>query len=239
MAAPIMPIDQAALVLSDGGVGGLLAQTLAAEAPPGGDASVTSVVLPAMYLSRGDDADRALMIEAAREQGQSLDLPVLEALAVPPTNDERHEAGSSIARHRALELVDAVYRAASLGLRRVVWPVIAQRSEGGSGPDVDDLARILDQAMLAGRLATADLDSGSLEGEHALPDVSVLTPFAELDDDQLADLATDLGIDPSACWWWGGVARSSIAGGRERGRWAGLLGLVPQHGHSSSQLFVD
>lgn len=73
----------------------------------------------------------------------------------------------------------------------VVWPVRA----GRGAERVRDAALALDRALLLGRLLSLEADVAGV------PEVRFSTPLVDLDDEQLAELAADLGVDLELCWW--------------------------------------
>lgn len=81
----------------------------------------------------------------------------------------------------ALMLLRAVLAAGSEGCPAVLWCA----SAGGASVRVEDVARILDLATLAGRLGSVELGP---------PRVRVMTPYADLNAAQLADVARDLSV---------------------------------------------
>lgn len=95
------------------------------------------------------------------------------------------EGGSSIV------VLAGATAAARLGCTRLIWPVHGARPDAGGELDLDVIAESIDRATLIGRLASLDARS----------EIEVHTPFVDLTDRQVADLAVDMGVDPSACWW--------------------------------------
>lgn len=114
-------------------------------------------------------------------------------------------------------LLRAGEQAAAHGCRRVIWPI--QASPGVDRPDINDVARVLDRALLASRLVSLDAKTGEL-GDEPLPDIRIETPYADLTDAQIIDLARDLAVPIEACWWWGakGPAATFL-----RSRWSALV----------------
>jgi hypothetical protein len=118
---------------------------------------------------------------------------------------------------RTATLIEAGTLALANGCRRVIWPV----QDGGETPDdlasVESIGRELDRALLAGRLV-------SLEAPEAgLPEVRFETPFVDLSDRQLAELADDLAVPVETCRWWGAGVGPAAA---ERARWGRVLPLA-------------
>lgn len=151
--------------------------------------------------------------------------------------------GSPAERSRSLRLVAAATAAARLGCHRLVWPVQAigrglgevgevragevrgrEGAWGGGGDslDVERVANLLDVATLVGRLVS--IETGC--------EVSVETPFVDLTDQQLVELALDMGLDREQCWWaagrahlWADDAHAALAAEawHARQRWEGAF----------------
>lgn len=186
------------LIISDGGLPALVACAIAAEEAAlaeGGDAPIVLPVPP--------PGGREVQDEALRRQCERLRLsllpPVLPALA------------SSDAEGETRDLLAATYGAARAGAAVVLWPVTAWK---GDAIDMDRLAQIADRALLVGRLVALDASV------HGVPSIRVETPLLDLADDQVADLAADLGVPLEAVWWWGGADAEAR---RERDRWSRAL----------------
>jgi hypothetical protein len=186
------------LIISDGGLPALVACAIAAEEAaltPGADAPIVLPVPPA--------GGREVQDEALRRQCERLRLSLLPA--VQPA------LASSDAEGETRDLLAATYGAARAGAAVVLWPVTAWK---GDAIDMDRLAQIADRALLVGRLVALDA------GAHGVPSIRVETPLLDLADDQVADLAADLGVPLETVWWWdGGDAEAR----RERDRWTKVL----------------
>lgn len=107
---------------------------------------------------------------------------------------------------------------AALGLRCpvVVWPIVLRGPRADALPGVELIADAVNRATLVGRLVSLDA------AEAGLPEVRIETPFVDLTDQQVAELACDLGVRFEDCWWW---SSSSSAASDERARWGPLLPL--------------
>lgn len=113
-------------------------------------------------------------------------------------------------------LMDACTDAASNGRTEVVWPVQFTAGGVGSGTiDLDLVSRAADRALLVTRLMALDA------GAHGLPSLHVQTPFVDLTDRQVGDLAVDLAAPVSSCWWWGDGEGDEAAA--SRARWTAAL----------------
>ena len=90
-------------------------------------------------------------------------------------------------------LLSAAIEAASLGLSRVIWPIHAGAARE---VDTDALADVCDRALLIGQLV--GLDTARAAG---VTSIHIETPYADLTDAQLMDLALDMDAPLHACWW--------------------------------------
>lgn len=105
-------------------------------------------------------------------------------------------------------LVRAAYAGAHHGCPSVFWPAQAPVSSATGEVDVDAVSRLIDKALLVGRLCALDAE------HHHLPSIRVDAPYADFTDQQLADLARDLDVRLSLCWWW-----EDPEGQAEKARW--------------------
>ena len=131
---------------------------------------------------------------------QIVDPPI--ATGVQPGERENHlllQAGATALRHAC---------------PTIVWPVVPQGPAPDSPAPVEAIANIVNRATLMSRLVSLDA------GQAGIPEVRVETPFVDLSDAQLADLACDVGARFEDCWWW---ADDSGAASVERARWGPLL----------------
>ncbi len=96
-------------------------------------------------------------------------------------------------------LLSAAIEAVSFGISRVIWPIHA-----GAAKDVntDALADTCDRALLAGQLIGLGVArAGSTEATSLVRSVRIETPYADLTDAELMDLALDMDVPLHACWW--------------------------------------
>ncbi len=146
--------------------------------------------------------------EARREAaGKIAHVYGLEAVFEPEASQSEAKAATIDVRESQM-LVAAAYGAAHRGCPTVLWP--AQPGQGRTTGQVDltTIARIIDKALLVGRLCALDAE------HHHLPSIHVEAPYADFTDEQMADLARDLDVKTSLCWWWEGDSS-----GEERARW--------------------
>ncbi len=202
------------LILSDGGLSSLVAiacvkEALTLSSPArAGDAAILA------FGCAGPA--REMMLRAVRAQAQAYAfqlLPELEAWLPEDADAMRRREGESI------DLVRACFAGARGGCDSLVWPVQCSR-EGTSDPDALDLdwiARASDKAVLAGRLAAVDADV------HAKPSLAIDTPYVDVTDGQLADLASEMDLPVRTCWWWAVTRRDGEAAVAERAKWLRVL----------------
>ncbi len=205
------------LIVSDGGLTSLLASAIASEEDAmrpqdaGLQGSDTSLVWP---------VSTALGLDPICAHAASRHAEIFSLEYVPP-GDER--AGGVLGATLGLRgevdtltLLRACYLAAARRCTRVVWPVHCKLPEGEAA-DLDRISRSIDRALLVGRLISLDDDElGGIE-------ITIETPFVDLEDDQIADLALDMELPVEACWWSGALGQAPGAA-TERNRWLALLG---------------
>ncbi|MDX2148017.1 MAG: hypothetical protein SFZ23_10890 [Planctomycetota bacterium] len=234
------------LIVSDGGLVGLLACALAREGvlaydgPEPQRLSMPLLWIPRFRCSLGTGALRAAALERhaellaltpARSEFEVEAESLLGEAPASEAEDIAHERAPSLAGARAL--LDACQDAGVLECSRVVWACTATDHEGRVRSDA--LARVLNRALLVARLA-------GVEGVT----LDVHTPVADLAMSRVADLVQDLGVPVEEAWWSRAlegamnstahiahtgpisVAREAIERARAiRGQWAPVLdGLV-------------
>ncbi len=126
--------------------------------------------------------------------------------AVPETSGGRSAPLADLEESEML--VRAAYAGAHHGCPTVFWPAQAPVSPVTSEVDVNAVSRLIDKALLVGRLCALDAE------HHQLPSIRVDAPYADFTDQQLADLARDLDVRLSLCWWW-----EDPQGESEKARW--------------------
>ncbi len=131
-------------------------------------------------------------------------LDVFSGQSVYPPDDAQMLSECSIGSIQSRMLLEAAQIALRAGIRRVVWPIRVMRPEMDVQMDVqmdtlvDQIAQAIDRAVLAARLASLDA------GEGTGVDVVIETPFVDLSNAQMLDLAGDLAIPFETCWWYNG-----------------------------------
>lgn len=188
------------IVISDGALPGLVAAVIASEETvrretQGGGS-------PAVWCPAGRTHD------TVARHAKSLGISVIPGQERGGTRS----AGDTANRL----LLDAGTAALGLGCPVVVWPVIHRGPSPDVLPPVERIAESVNRATLVSRLLSLD------SAEAGLPEVRIETPFVDLTDQQLAELACDLGVRFEDCWWW---SDDSPEAGNERARWGPLLPL--------------
>lgn len=180
------------LVIDDGDVAGLLGCASAAEANPTGSA---------VWADVGTGADGVDRDRAVRRHAEAYALEFIGA-GQDLTRPGVQEGGFGATRL----LVEAGLEAARRGIDRVVWCV----HFGGRGPgdktDLDAVAKACDRALLTTRLLSLD----------APRDLRIETPYVDLSDVQVAELAADLDVSLEACWWARATGGDSVEAARSR-----------------------
>jgi len=202
------------LILSDGGLTSLLAAAIACDEDGRRAREREAPGERSLLWACGTSSDLdPVCVHAAAQHAQIFSLEY-----VPPI--EFGGAAAAILGLRGevetMTLVRACYLAAARGARRVLWPVQLPGSGARDG-NLDLIARAMDRALLVSRLVSID------EADIGVPEVSIETPFVDLDDEQIADLALDMELPVEACWWSGAYGQAP-GSARERERWLPLLG---------------
>lgn len=115
----------------------------------------------------------------------------------------------SVERTSGIVLLASAIAGARLGCSSVIWAAHCASAGSEIEVDIDRVAEAIDRATLVGRLA-------SLE---ARAEIEVQTPFIDLSDSQIADLAVDMGVEVATCWWGSGDGEAMA----ERRRWHAVL----------------
>lgn len=190
-----------ALILCDGGLTSLLAAAVAREwlsVPPkkGTRAATSAIMLPRPHLP----AARQRAVELQAELfGHELLAPRVESIG----------GETSAGEMRSRELLSAAFVAARRGCDSVVWPV--QCVEHGE-PNLEKIAMAADRAVLVSRLVSIDAE------EHRVPGIMIETPYVDFSDTQIADLAADMNVPTTLCWW-NQVGAGDAEAEQERERW--------------------
>ncbi len=186
--------DEPCAVLIDGGLGGLAAAWAASACQSGGAGQPVLVIcVPGggRFRSRQRVAERLVNVCGVKKAVQ-LHLPETCAELLvnePPTDPDVRRALSHL-------LLDACIQAMKLDIQRIVWPV---HSGAASESDLrtEAIADACDRSLLVSQLASLDAPRTG-PGSRG---VRIETPYADLTDGQLAELAIDLGVPLNSCSW--------------------------------------
>lgn len=204
------------LVIGDGDIGAIVASAAAADgalmAEP--DAAKRRAIRPVLWtpVFRGETARARRW--ASRRQAELFEMELVE-----PAADEAASAPEGEWPRDTGELVQASITAVKLGCSTVVWPTHSVHAES---PDLDDVSRAVDRALLVARLISLDAD------HHGCPSFRIETPLVDLSDRMLADLVLDMDLPVRLCWWWHAEMSSGGSGEflRQHDRWTGVLEAV-------------
>ncbi|MCK6476952.1 MAG: hypothetical protein L6Q35_08990 [Phycisphaerales bacterium] len=204
------------LVIGDGDIGAIVASAAAADgalmAEP--DAAKRRAIRPVLWtpVFRGETAKARRW--ASRRQAELFEMELVE-----PAADEAASAPEGEWPRDTGELVQASIAAVKLGCSTVVWPTHSVHAES---PDLDDVSRAVDRALLVARLISLDAD------HHGCPSFRIETPLVDLSDRMLADLVLDMDLPVRLCWWWHAEMSSGGSGEflRQHDRWTGVLEAV-------------
>lgn len=178
---PVPPSSANCLIIADGTIATLVAVWREAVCRPGGAGADSASAKPALWYPAGLSASAAAAnARIAQAAG------VTNVLSGPLP-----AATSGLAA--SLLLMAAGDEAAKRGIGRVVWPV-----QFAATDDQSRLAQVggaFDRALLAARLLSVDTRLSF--GQSVL----IHTPFAELSDAQLLDLAADMDAPVGTAWW--------------------------------------
>lgn len=209
------------VILSDGGLSSLVACAVAKErATLDGRTHGGTCVLPVFGLGGLIGSNRLLREKAIRVQAEVFGFEMWEPLVagvdtLPGLVDQRDQETQGLIR--------AAQLAVRKGCDTIVWPVqcagpMAARDD--EGLDLDWIARAADKAVLVSRLIAVDADA------HHKPSIRIETPYLDVTDHQLADLAAEMELPMRACWWWSISKRDGEQAVAERERWLRALQFV-------------
>lgn len=193
-----------ALVISDGDLPGLLATAIATEETVRRE-NLRRMPDPLIWSAWHDEAPAVARERAVRGHAASLGARHIETPHLPREAEEGEGSWQSRLLMRAGVL------ALANGCRRVVWPVVFESGSADEPASVELISGVLSRAVLVSRLISMEVDG------TGLPEVVVETPFVDLSDGQVAELAAEMGLSVEDCWWWSDTA--TPAANRARSRW--------------------
>ncbi len=191
-----------ALVITDGGLAGLLACFIEGVCRPAAkldrNAGAAGPAHSAAWFAIAADqvGQRDARRTAARRAAQLAHLSELvewDGPTATPALDARARG-----EERSKLLIAAGHEALRRGLSRVVWPIQLGGPGGGDGARepssawLDSVADACDRAVVCSRLLSLDC-----EGEG----LTIQTPFVDFTDAQLADLAGDVDLPVEAAYY--------------------------------------
>lgn len=202
-ALPLQP----PLIIADGGLAGLVACWSAHLARTDTNDPGALSVADAGAIWMPNDA---LPAQARRQRCLAKQAQMSGFNKVHTSHGALTATDQSAPLHDTAMLLSACHLAMTLGLRRIVWPV----SFAGLGePDLAWLADVTDRALLVSQLASIDMPrvlthdapqqraSSPARSQGAFGDIRIETPYVDLDDAQLMDLALDMDVPLGAAWW--------------------------------------
>lgn len=194
-----------ALVINDGRFAGLIAtwaEARSGTAQSGDPAASTSV----LWIPDDDRPQRDRRTAAVGRQAELCHLPApLDRSSIAFTPGRAGTTAGSLSEdlithtRTTIMLASACLQAAAWGLSRVVWPIHI----GGTSSteiDLDELTDVCDRALLVSQLVSLDLPRATARAVGRMG-VRITTPFVDLTDAQMMDLALDMDVPLGACWW--------------------------------------
>lgn len=185
--------DDPCLIITDAGLPSLILASMLSEQQPA-NGQPRSTLYPAWWTSQSDMDILVPSIDRAVDmQADLLSLTVVRDHAGYP-EESSDASNTSLGVHQTRMLLDAATLAIKLGFKRVLWPIQIPESQD-SPQRLAQISSAIDRSLLTARLATLDAQSqGGVE-------VTIETPLVDLSDQQLADIAADLNVPISSCWW--------------------------------------
>lgn len=237
-----------ALIITDGGVGGLLACWAEGVVRAQMDAAALRTAERTVSAARTREKDprpvawlAPLPMPARQRRREAVErhaelcslLSVVERPVEPFERDVAGGMGEALLKDVVTGaaatrlLLAAAEDAVRLGLSRIVWPVHLGDGTRGAGPagrasGVDRLASVFERALLVGQLASIDLaESLREEGvRSAGKGVAIETPYVDFTDVQMMELALDMDC-PVAAESGAWVCEREGGGSKGQGGWPG------------------
>lgn len=212
------------LVVGDGGLASILACAAAADAAllAEPDAGQRQAIRPILWAPAWAGHAAPARRWAVRRQAEFFEMELVEApeQAIPSGDAEPQARGD----HRDWSadsrlLVSASRTGIDRGCTRVVWPF---HSSDAQCPDIDEVSRAVDRALLVSRLVRLDAHL------HGIDSFRIDIPMVDFSDRQIADLVIDMDLPVRLCWWWHAeMARPGVPDfRREHERWIPILRSV-------------
>lgn len=214
-------------MVGDGGLSSILACSAAADAAllAEPDPEKRRQIRPVLWVSPVPGPTATARRWVSRRQAELFDFELVEE----PEPAQPAPGASTHAEWPwdTLNLVKASVAAVGRGCGSVVWPVHSSQPQS---PDLDEVSRAVDRALLVGRLIALDADL------HHGPGFHIETPMVDLSDRQIADLVLDMDLPVGLCWWWHAeMGRDGTAEfRREHERWVTVLRDVGWRGGSDA-----
>ncbi|MBL8762295.1 MAG: hypothetical protein JNL50_13440 [Phycisphaerae bacterium] len=202
-----------AMIVCDGDLVSLIACAAAKERALASAPERATPALPVVWAAITPGATSRARAHAIEAQASALGLEVV----VPPGDAPNLTASASERATR--EIIDAAYTALSRACGSLV---LTDRAADGDAVDLAGVAATLDRATLVSRLVSLDPDRDQRGFE-------IDAPYIDLSDRQVAELALDLGVPVSLCWWWHAELRdgkpdtTAALFKREHERWTSVL----------------
>ncbi len=182
------------LILSDADIESMLAIAMASE-QQSLSSTEPSIVVPAWWGRERKDLDLIISaIEpASHKHTQRFGLMLDQSMVLYPP-ETSPESTVEYSAHQSRMLTDAAYAAMDAGIKRVIWPI---RIAENHPHRIKAIGDVLDRALLISRLVTLDAE------KSGAPEVIIETPFVDLSDRHIGELALDMTLPISSAWWWG------------------------------------
>lgn len=204
-------------LILDGGLGSLVALSCSSDDAVSIGSKRASGPSATVWLPGGYGESGRLRRDAVARQAVLLNARNLTAQTVDGLNQTTTVGGGAGGIHPQTRLLlDAVLQARRCGCTRIVWPAHPGSGIDSESIEVEKAALIVDRALLVEQLVNLDASSNATR-------ISIETPYADLSDRQLAELAADVSIPLKTLWWWG---RASDEAQREFERWEMLFRTV-------------
>ncbi|HRJ50046.1 MAG: hypothetical protein KF787_11525 [Phycisphaeraceae bacterium] len=209
------------LVVGDGGLASILACAAAADASllAEPDAGQRQAIRPILWVPAWAGHTAPARRWAVQRQAEFFEMELVEApeKAIPsgdvdPSAQEVRHDWSADSRM----LVSASWAGIERGCTRLVWPF---HSSHAQCPDIDEVSRAVDRALLVSRLVRLDAH------HHGIDSFRIDVPMVDFSDRQIADLVIDMDLPVRLCWWWRAeMARPGTPDfRREHERWTPIL----------------